>query len=180
MNPALVSLAPALPLWWRMARALVVAGFAALCFAAGWAAEGWRKDAAIDRLHRAHAEVRARDAELAAEDLRAAVQRGDELAARAAAAEAARDLALEETRDALRKATTGRPCLPGAAVRLLNHPAGLRPPALPAPAGEPAGADGGTASDTDVALWAAFARRSYDTCRGRIAALADFFAQDTP
>ena len=43
MNPALVSLAPALPLWWRMARALVVAGFAALCFAAGWAAEGWRK-----------------------------------------------------------------------------------------------------------------------------------------
>ena len=158
-------------------RTVVLALVAALIFAAGWLAEGWRKDAEIGRLERAHAEERARDAEAAAEDIAAAVKRGDALAARVAAAETARDTALEETRDALRKVTTGRPCLSGPAVRLLNDPAGLRQP-VPAPAGQPALADAAFATDTDVALWAAAARRSYDTCRGRLDAIADFYPKE--
>lgn len=158
-------------------KTLIVGVIAALIFLAGWQVEGWRKDAEIERIERAHADQRARDAVSAAEEIAAATKRGNELAARAAAAESARDLALEETRDALRKVTNGRPCLGAAAVRLLNGPAGIHPAPVPDAAGEPAGTDAASASDTDVALWAAFARRSYDTCRGRIDALAEFFKE---
>lgn len=153
----------------------ILAVFAALIFFAGWQVEGWRKDAEIARIELAHAKESADAARAAAEVITAALKHGNELAARAAAAESARDLALEETRNALRKVTSGRPCLAAAAVRLLNDAAGIKPPAVPGAAGEPAGADAAFASDTDVALWAAFARRSYDTCRGRIDALAKFF-----
>ena len=155
-------------------RTALVAFAAALIFLAGWQVEGWRKDAEIERIERAHAEERARDAAEAAAELQAATKRGNELAARAAAAESARDLALQETSDALRKVTTGRPCLSGAAVRLLNDAAGLKPAPVPGTAGQPAGAAAAAASDTDVALWAAGARRAYDTCRGRLAAIAEF------
>ncbi len=155
-------------------KTIILAAVAALLFAAGWQVEGWRKDAEIERIERAHAEQRARDAVAAADEIRAAVRRGDELAARVAAAESTRDTALQETQDALRRVTTGRPCLGGAAVRLLNESAGLRPAGVPAPAGQPAGADAAAASDTDVAQWAASCVRHYDTCRGRLAAIAEF------
>lgn len=157
-------------------KTLIVGAIAVLIFAAGWTVEGWRKDAEIDRIERAHAEQRARDAEAANEEIDAATKRGNELAARVTAAEATRDLALQETQDALRRVTTGRPCLSAVAVRLLNEPGGLKNALSGAP-GEPAGADAAAATDTDVALWAAFARRSYDTCRGRIDALAEFFKE---
>lgn len=156
---------------------LIIAAFAALLFAAGWVTEGWRKDAEIDRIERAHAEQRARDAEVAAEEITAATKRGNELAARAAAAEATRDTALEETRNALRKVTTGKPCLSGAAVRLLNESGGLKAADLPTTPGQPVGADAAFATDTDIALWAAHARRSFDTCRGRVDALREFFEE---
>lgn len=159
-------------------KTLIVGAIAMLIFAAGWAVEGWRKDAEIDRLHAAYSEERARAAADAAAELKAAVTRGNELAARTAAAEATRDTALEETRNALRKVTTGKPCLSGAAVRLLNDAAGFKTD-LPAATGQPAGADAPVATDTDVALWAAHARRSYDTCRGRIDAVRDFFQETT-
>ena len=155
-------------------RIAILAAVAALLFTAGWTAEGWRKNAEIERIERAHAEQRAHDAEAAAEEIAAAVKRGNELAAHVTAAEATRDIALQETIDALRRVTTGRPCLSGPAIRLLNESGGLKP-ALPGAAGQPAGADAAAATDTDVALWAAYARRSYDTCRGRIDALAAFF-----
>lgn len=158
-------------------KTVIVAVFAALIFFAGWAVEGWRKDAEIDRLHAAYSDERARAASEAAADLKAAVTRSNELAARASAAESARDLALEETRDALRKVTTGRPCLNAAAVRLLNESAGFKAADLPATPGQPAGADAAFATDTDIALWAAHARRSYDTCRGRVDALREFFEE---
>ena len=160
-------------------KAVIVAAFAALLFAAGWQTNGWRKDGEIARIERAHAEQRARDAEAAAEEIAAATKRGNELAARVTAAESTRDAALEETRDALRKITTGKPCLPAAAVRLLNQSAGLKPAALPAAPGQPAGADAAFATDTDVGQWAAAAIRHYDTCRGRLDAIADFY-KDQP
>lgn len=155
-------------------KAVIVAAVAALLFAAGWQVQGWRKDGEIDRIERAHAEQRARDAEAASAEIEAAVKRGNELAARVTSAESTRDIALQETQDALRKVTTGRPCLTAAAVRLLNQPAGLKPEPLPAAAGQPAGADAAFATDTDVGQWASAAIRHYDTCRGRLAALAEF------
>lgn len=161
-----------------MAKALIVAALAALFFVAGWVTEGWRKDAEIAAIETAHASRREADLRQNMDYLLEAERQGEVLSARAATAEAERDAALQETQHALRQTTTGRPCLTSGTVRLLNDPAGLRPPALPTAAGEPAGADAGAASDTDVALWAAFARRSYDTCRGRIAALREFFTDD--
>jgi prophage endopeptidase len=159
----------------ELIKAAAIAALAALIFAAGWMTEGWRKDGQIARLESAQANERARDAAESAAELQAAVSRGNELAARVAAAEATRDTALQETQHALRKTTTGRPCLNAGAVRLLNGP-GLAAP-MPAAAGQPAGADAPAASDTDVAFWAAHARRAYDTCRGRIDALNEFFEE---
>lgn len=160
-------------------KTVIVAVFAVLIFAAGWAVEGWRKDAEIDRIKLAQANDRA-DAERAtAAVITAALERYNELEARVAAAESTRDIALQETQDALRKITTGKPCLSGAAVRLLNQSNGIKPPDLPAAPGQPAGADAAFATDTDVALWAAHARRSYDTCRGRIDAVREFFQEPT-
>lgn len=160
---------------------IILVAFAALIFMAGWTVEGWRKDAEIDRMHRAYAEERTRAATQAAAELKAAVDRGNALAARVTAAESTRDIALQETQDALRKVTTGKPCLGGAAVRLLNHSVDTAnmPTATSQPAGAAAAAatDSDYVSDTDIALWAAFARRSYDTCRGRIDALNEFFNQ---
>ena len=156
-------------------RAIIFSALAALLFTAGWTANGWRKNVEIERIERAHADQRARDAVAAADEIAAAQQRGDTLAARVAAAETTRDTAHQETQHALRKVTTGKPCLSGPALRLLNHAAG--PAAVPAPAGQPAGADAAFATDTDVAEWAAYARRSYDTCRGRLDAVRDFYQE---
>jgi prophage endopeptidase len=151
----------------------IVAAIAALLFAAGWQVNGWRKDAEIDRIERAHAEQRAHDAEVASAEIAAAVARGDQLAGRVAAAETAREIAHQEKTDALRKVTTGRPCLGGAAVRLLNQSPGIR--AVPGTASQPVLVDAAFATDTDVAQWAALAIRYYDTCRGRLDAIGEFF-----
>lgn len=83
---------------------------------------------------------------------------------------------LKETEHALDRATRGRPCLGGAALRVLDQSAGLRPPArtahpgpLPggsaAPAADPENAE---ATDTDVAKWIATAGVLYEACRERI------------
>lgn len=83
---------------------------------------------------------------------------------------------LQETHNALKTATTGRPCLGGAALRVLDHAAGLRPPAVPAgalqaaaagPAADPPDGDA-YASDADVAGWIATAADLYEQCRGRV------------
>ena len=158
---------------------VIVAVFAALIFFAGWQVEGWRKDAEIERLERLHSDQRARDAEAANDEITAAVKRGNELAARVSAAESTRDIALQETQDALRKVTTGKPCLSGAAVRLLNQSPGIRAATAPVPPADPARADAAFATDSDVGQWAASAIRHYDTCRGRLAAIADFY-KDSP
>lgn len=158
-------------------KTLIVGGIALLIFFAGWQVEGWRKDAEIDRIERAHAEQRADDARAAAEVITAALKRGEDLLVRVAAAESTRDIALQETRDALRKVTTGKPCLSGAAVRLLNESNGIKAAVPAVPPGEPARADAAVATDTDVAQWVAYAIRSYDTCRGRLDAIADFYKE---
>lgn len=136
------------------------------------------KNHQISALHQAYAEERSRAADAAYVALREVVQRSEQLSRQVAEAEAARQLVYEEKTHAIRRLTTGRRCLDSAAVRLLNDAPGLNPNALPAAAGQFAGAATAFASDTDVGLWAASARRAYDTCRGRLAAVARFYASD--
>ncbi|MBW7901246.1 MAG: hypothetical protein H3C26_07205 [Rhodocyclaceae bacterium] len=159
------------------ARLALAAALVAASFAAGWTANGWRLGAELAELRREHAEQTAQAVLDAGARLIEATTRGDALQFRLAEAETARDTALQETQHALRRVTTGRPCLDAAAVRLLNGAGALAPAgAVPETTGEPLRADAAVATDTDVALWAAHARRSYDTCRGRLAAIDAFYA----
>jgi len=60
---------------------------------------------------------------------------------------------------------------------VLNGPAiGLHAPGVPEAPGGVVPADGAFATDTDVGLWIAGAQRSYNTCRGRLQAVADFYS----
>lgn len=155
---------------------VVVAGLALAGAALGGAElMANHKNAEIADLRASHSAAQARTAQDALYRLQDANRRGDALAARAAAAESLSQTQTEEKNDAIRRLTAGRPCLGSAAVRLLNQPAGLKPAAMPETARQPAGADAAFATDTDVGLWANTARRQYDTCRGRLAAVAEFF-----
>ena len=161
----------------EMIRSIVFAAIAAVIFAAGWLAQGWRMDTEISSLKREHAEQTATAATEAATRLQDSIKLAETLQLRVAKQENARQAITEEKDRELKRLTTGRACLNAGTVRLLNRGPGLKPAAVPAPASEPVSADAGFATDTDVGLWANAARRSYDTCRGRIAALADFYQE---
>lgn len=162
-------------------KALVFAVIGALLFAAGWAVEGWRMGSEIATIKSDQAVIDRKVAEDNARVLTQAIARGDRLTERLAAAELVRDQLKEEKDDAIRRLTVGRRCLDGAAVRVLNSamPASLKLGHAPEAAGQPVPADAGFATDTDVGLWINGARRSYDTCRGRLQAIADFYAGET-
>lgn len=138
------------------------------------------KNVEIADLKTAWSAAQAKASNAALSDLAAANLRGDKLAEQLATSENARQTQAEEHQREIRRLTTGRPCLSAAVVRLLNEPAGLARPAgaVSQATGEPVPADGAAATDTDVALWADQARRSYDTCRGRLQAIADFYNQE--
>lgn len=104
-------------------------------------------------------------------------QKGQALAAQVAKAEATNQQLLKEKKHAIRQATTGRACLDAGALRLLNSNGNASHSDMPASSGNALVADGAVATDTDVALWAADARRRYDACRGRIDALRQFFEE---
>ena len=136
------------------------------------------KDRQIAELQEGYANERARAAQARLYELQRWQKRAHDAEAAQAQSEQAAVAASEEKERAIRRLTAGRPCLDGAVVRVLNQPAGLKPADLPTVAAEPGGADAGFATDTDVALWAASCRRHYDTCRGRIAAIAEITAED--
>lgn len=169
-----------------IAAALLIAGFAG-----GWVAQGWRAEARISAMDAAQ---RARDAQAAdliaqaERDNRARLERAaaaaDAAVVAANARAAAADRKAQELRHAIETATSAtRPCLSGAAVRLLNTPAApgagnpdLRlpaHPASPAAAAAPASTDSGqlAASERDIAEWIVTARWMYETCVTRIDAL---------
>jgi len=109
------------------------------------------------------------------ETLKLARRHGDALTLQLQASESTLTKKEKELQDAIRTQTTGRACLSGRAVSLLNN-AGTTDGGthLPTPAASPAAADGAAASDTDVATWAANARTQYDICRARLNALIDW------
>ncbi|NMG29344.1 hypothetical protein [Aromatoleum evansii] len=159
-----------------MAIALLVSGL--------WA--GFEIGAASSQIELAQVrEAAARDqaaiAEHASRRLLDAQERGDALTTQLETANRAAMRLQENLDDAIRRATTGRPCLREPALRLLNGAHGINL-GVPAPAGR-ADATDGTATaaagelvstDTDVALWIARAGRQYDECRRRLGTLIDW------
>ncbi len=154
--------------------ALLVA-FGAACFAGGWAVEGWRMGARIAGVEASQAKRDQGVAEANLAQVVAGEVRGDALVERVAHEETQRDEINQEKSRAIRPFVTGRPCLAGAAVRLLNLPDGIQPGAVSQAAGESVPADAGAATDSDVAAWIGQCSRGYETCRGRLQAIHDFF-----
>lgn len=146
---------------------------------AGWTINDWRLGAEIASDDRDRHAADAKLSKALAMRLAAAQKRGDELVLRIAAAEAKQTRIAEEKDREIRRLTVGRRCLDGAAVRLLNQPAGAglgHAGAVPQAAGQPVPDDAAFATDTDVGIWVGQCRRAYDTCRGRLQGIADFYA----
>lgn len=160
----------------NISRIAAWAAVAGLIFGAGWAVEGWRKDAEISRFEQTHAKQQSAALTQVLNRLVAARTHGDQLAARVAEQENALITLTREKDDAIRRLTVGRRCLDSAAVRVLNagSRADLNPP-VPEAASQPVPGDAAFATDTDVGFWASQCRRSYDTCRGRLQAIGDFY-----
>ncbi len=154
--------------------ALIVA-LAAACFAGGWAVEGWRMRARIADLEADKAKAAASASQNNLNQVVSGQARGDALVGRVAQEENRRTQTQEEIKRELRSLSAGRPCLNGAVVRLLNLPAGSKPGAVAKAAAEPLPANAAAASDFDVAEWAIQCKSGYDTCRGRIQAIHDFY-----
>ncbi|QDF95179.1 hypothetical protein CJ010_00735 [Azoarcus sp. DD4] len=162
--------------------------------AAGAAAGGWIvaqvKNSELAELRTEQTERVTKAERLARERLQAAQARGDELTVRLAAANESAATLQKELDDALSKVTTGRPCLGGAALRVLDRAPGIAAPRMPAPArvapaadaahpaapaAQPAARDeGDAATDTDVARWALHAAGEYGECTRRLGALIDW------
>lgn len=137
----------------------------------------------LAQLREANARDQAAIAEHASRALLEAQTRGDELTTQLHAANRAALLTQEKLDESLRRATTGRACLRGPALRLLDGAHNLSV-AVSAPAGVPAAADGSApadpgelvSSDTDIARWIARAGLQYDECRRRLDALIGWHA----
>lgn len=112
--------------------------------------------------------------EAAALKLKAAVALGDALTTTLAVRQQTIDQLSKEKRNALQKVTTGRACLGGPALRLLNTAPGLTVADLPPATGSAAAEDGAAASDTNIATWATDVGAQYETCRNRLDALIDW------
>lgn len=146
------------------------------------------KDLEISQLRETQANARLTATVQHLVQLKAAIDRGDQLTRDLHQANAS-TLALQDRLDhEIEKATTGRACLGTDALRLLDRAAAgpnasAPPPGKPAAthAGEPAAhatghdqADAVVASDTDVARWANAAYAQYAQCAQRLNALIDW------
>lgn len=132
------------------------------------------KNGQIALIERDHARQTARDQAAQLKRLKTAQARGDALTNDLLAARAEADQLQDQLHAALSRVTTGRACLGGGALRLLDRAAGLRAD-LPPPAGRADAADAATAaSDTQVAQWAGSAIHQYAECARRLDALIRF------
>jgi prophage endopeptidase len=141
----------------------------AICLCAILFAQHYQEKVDALRLTQAQEVAAARAADV--ETLQLAKRHGDALTLQLQVAEASLTKKEKELHDAIASKTTGRLCLTGNVVRLLNDPAG---DSVSTPTAVPAAENGPAASDTDVAQWANFARTQYDICRARLNALIDW------
>lgn len=140
---------------------------------AGWFFTDAVLGAQIARMELNHATEKADAEKVYRERFMATQALGDTLSDRLAQTESTLTQKTKELTHALSKVTTGRACLNGTAVRLLNNTdndsrAGFQT------TGSSAAEDAAVATDTDVADWIGFAKGQYETCRARLGALIDF------
>lgn len=155
----------------------------------------WGKNAELSNLLRTHAQVTAKAEREARTALQQAQEHGDELTQQLHNANRAAVRIQETIDDQIRQATTGRVCLDGAALRLLDRAPGIAADDVPASASgaarahaqdaAPAAALVGSedlavaATDTDVALWSRAAAGQYAECVRRLDALIDWHQPNT-
>jgi hypothetical protein len=162
-----------LPLSWLLTPLLAIA-MSAVSY---WAGDHNRNNAHLAL--QATAQMQANAALLAAQ------VRGDRLSTRLLSAEHQINQQRGELNHALNQATTGRPCLGAAALRLLNQAPGISVDQLPtAPSGAVAtgaslASDSGdstapASTDTQVASWIADAGSAFEVCRTRLDALIEW------
>lgn len=156
-------------------QAIATLVIAVACFAGGWLVEGWRMSAEIIGLKAEQKAAESRTAQQNLADLIAARRRGDMLQRQLTDTESRLDAASQEKNDAVRRLSVGRRCLDSSVVRVLERPAGLKPSGVPTPPGEPDASDARFATDTDVGLWIVQCKRAYQTCQGRLGAIANFY-----
>lgn len=162
------------PIWLvaLVAAALGAAG------AGGLARNHYRAE--IADIHTAQAEGEAAAERFAREWLTDAHAHGDRLSADLARAESALNQKTMEVDRALRRLTTGRPCLDGPAVQLLNRTYTLATaPAVPSAASTSDAAGGAVATDTAVGEWINLAWSRFETCRTRLDKLIDYREGET-
>lgn len=148
------------------------------CLLAGYVVGGM-KDADLYRLKSDHAKAQAKAESEARQRLEEAMHRGDKLAGQLVVTESALNKKTLEVSREVARLTTGRNCLDGAAVRLLNSPRDSGGTVPEAPIQSDA-EDGAFASDSDVAGWIANAQGQYETCRARLGSLIDYWEPATP
>lgn len=134
----------------------------------------WRIEVSSHALTKAkQATEKVAQAEQAAQRMQEAQVLNDALVAAVARKEADIVQLKESRREELRKATMGRSCLSGNAVRLLNAQSAGH--GLVEARSEPVPASTEVASDTDIAEWAADAISAYEICRTRIDGIREFY-----
>lgn len=163
---------------------LIVIVFALLCIGAGWTAQGWRKDRDIAGIKKEHADGARLVADGNTQRLADALARGNQLTLELEGYRNTLTLFAEEKNREIDRLATGRLCLDGGLVRVLNRsPAAQRGGDLPQAASlavrpdgsAAAGADDGQfATDRDVSGWINLARTRYDTCRAKLDAIRLF------
>lgn len=166
-------------------RTIVLSVIAALIFAAGWLANGWRHSAEMSQLETEHARAESLAAKANAKTLAAANNRADALQSELSAWQQTLSAYAQEKTNEIARLATGRRCLDGALVRVLNQPTGGRlGGSVPQAAGglvrptTGTGADsddGAFATDADIAAWANQCRHRYDTCRAHRDAIRSFY-----
>lgn len=160
-----------MPLNWVIVLAL---SFCSAGFGAGWYTGRAPLHTQIAEQKAVRATEQFRVAERHAQVLQDAQDRGDALSGKLLQTESQVNQLKRDRRDAVKQVTTGRPCLYGPALRLLNSAPGLSVAAVPAPAGGAAAEGAAVATDTDIAGWAIDAGAQYEVCRTRLDALIDF------
>lgn len=159
---------------------LLLAGVAlSTAFGLGWSAGRAPLQTRLAEQDSAHSREKLRTFEQAAEVLKTAQDRGDALTTTLAQRQAWIDQLTREKRHAVSTVTTGRACLDGPALRLLDGAPGLRVAHLPPTASGAAAADAPIATDTDITGWSLDAGAQYETCRARLDALIDWHATPT-
>lgn len=155
-------------------RAGIVAIIAIAAFFFGWLANGWRLGINLAEMQMHHQAEQSRRAQEAISVLSAANKRADQLALNLAAAENTREKLTQEKDREIRRLTVGRRCLDGAVVRVLNDPGG----GVSKAPGRPVRTNADFATDTDVGEWIGQCQRGYETCRGRLGAIAEFYENE--